>query len=136
MTPYRQSEETFPSRELDWDPRWRFRRGFGRRRGERPFFRRRPWDRDDSETGEPQYEEETGGWTGTPEQLAFRQQVLDAHIARTRKRRGAAPPDLTPAQLAPVRGTSVSMRADAAEGTSRLLEAAHADLAKARAAGN
>ncbi|MFB6837720.1 M15 family metallopeptidase [Streptomyces sp. NPDC056361] len=77
-----------------------------------------------------------GGWSGAPEQVAFRQRVLDAHLARTRKRKGRPGRDLAPGELAPVAGTSISMRSDAAAAAGRLLAAAHAALAEARAAGD
>src|SRR5215469_7233710 len=81
-----------------------------------------------------EYQEEaaaTGGWTGSPEQRAFREQVLNAHLARSKKRSGPPQPDLDRSQLASVRGTSVSMRTDAADAASRLLETAKVDLVKA-----
>ncbi|MEU4065087.1 M15 family metallopeptidase [Streptomyces wedmorensis] len=77
-----------------------------------------------------------GGWSGTPDQVAFRQRVLDAHLARTRKRKGRPGRDLTPRELAPVPGASISMRTDAAAAAGRLLAAAGAALAEARAAGD
>lgn len=86
-----------------------------------------------------EYQEEaaaTGAWTGSPEQRAFREQVLNAHLARSKKRRGPPQPDLDRSQLASVRGTSVFMRTDAADAASRLLQTAKVDLAKARAAGH
>jgi outer membrane protein OmpA-like peptidoglycan-associated protein/LAS superfamily LD-carboxypeptidase LdcB len=79
---------------------------------------------------------DAGRWTNSPEQRAFRDQVLNAHLARSRSVKGAPQPDLSTSQLAPVRGTSISMRLEAAEAASRLLEAANADLKSAQAAGN
>jgi len=78
-----------------------------------------------------------GVWNGSPEQLTFQEQVLNAHIARS-SRNGKIPPqsDLSDVQLTKVRGTPIRMRSDAAEAVSRLLEAASADLVKAKAAGH
>jgi LAS superfamily LD-carboxypeptidase LdcB len=79
---------------------------------------------------------DAGAWNNTPEQQGFRDEVLKAHLARTKSRKGPPQPDLTKVQLAPVEGTSVSMRKDAADAASRLLAAANADLKAAQAAGN
>jgi hypothetical protein len=70
-------------------------------------------------------------WTGSAEQLAFREQVLNAHMARSEKRSGPPKRDLNADELSPVRGTSVKMRTDAAESASKLLEVANADLGTA-----
>lgn len=43
-----------------------------------------------------EYQEEaaaTGGWTGSPEQRAFREQVLNVHLARSKRRSGPPQPD-------------------------------------------
>src|SRR5260221_4981804 len=87
---------------------------------------------------ESQYGElaDPGVWRGSPEQVPFGEQVLNAHIAGSRKRKGAPQPDLTDSQLREVRGPGIKMRRDAAETASRLLEAANADLVTARAAGH
>jgi LAS superfamily LD-carboxypeptidase LdcB len=134
MTPRRKTyEEDFASPSYEYEPGWRNRHRFGQRRFE-PHFGRRRWDGmfgAEFEDGAP----EGGEWTGSAAQTAFRQQVLDAHLARSRKRGGAPKPDLAKSDLSPVRGTSISMRKDAAEAASRLLEAALADLAQAKAAG-
>ena len=79
---------------------------------------------------------DAGPWTGSAVQRAFREQVLNAHLARSRRRRGAPQPDLDNSQLKIVHGTRVPMRSDAAEAASRLMEAANIDLAKARTAGD
>ncbi|MFE4619440.1 D-alanyl-D-alanine carboxypeptidase family protein [Streptomyces sp. NPDC056747] len=92
-----------------------------------------------AELGSEELEFEAGGggtWTGTPEQLAFRQRVLDAHLARSRARKGAPGRDLAPGELTVVPGTSVSMRSDAAAAAGRLLAAAAKALAEAQAAGH
>lgn len=97
-----------------------------------------PW-RGWSASGAMEYEDEAfdaGRWTNSPEQQAFRRRVLDAHLARSRSVKGSPQPDLSDSQLAPVRGTSVSMRSEAAEAASRLIEAANADLKSAQSAGH
>jgi LAS superfamily LD-carboxypeptidase LdcB len=112
-----------------------------------PVLRRRQWDRNFSselwsglrKTSFLEYEgepTEATVWTNSAEQQAFREQVLNAHLARSKSRKGLPQPDLSNRQLAPVHGTSVAMRADSAEAANRLFEAANADLAKARAAGH
>ena len=75
-------------------------------------------------------------WHDTPEQIAFRYRVLDAHIALSRKRAGAAKRDLSPKELDVVAGTNIKMGLEAAAAAGRLLATANADLAKARAAGD
>lgn len=70
------------------------------------------------------------------DKAAFLERVLSAHIARSTKNKGAALPDLRDDQLAPVQGTSVSMRADAAAVAGRLIAAANQALAAASAAGH
>lgn len=75
-------------------------------------------------------------WQGTADQIAFRDRVLNAHIALTRKHVGAAKRDLSPKELAVVAGTKISMGSEAAAAAGRLLAAANADLAKAQAAGH
>ncbi len=77
-----------------------------------------------------------GGWTNTPDQIAFRDRVLNAHIARSRKHLGAAKRDLSPGELHVVAGTDIKMRLEAAPAAGRLLAAANAALAKAQAAGH
>ncbi|MFB7512189.1 M15 family metallopeptidase [Streptomyces sp. NPDC056144] len=91
----------------------------------------------DRELGaQDELEEETGGgWNGAPEQVDFRQRVLDAHLARSRKRK-APGRDLTAGELDTVPGTSLSMRTDAAAAAGRLLAAANAALVAAQAAGD
>ncbi len=79
---------------------------------------------------------DSGFWQGTPEQIAFRDRVLNAHIARSRDRLGAAKRDLSPEELDVISGTNIKMRADAAVAAGRLLKAANADLARAQAAGH
>jgi hypothetical protein len=54
----------------------------------------------------------TTRWTGTPEQVAFRDRVLQAHLDRHKHER--AVPDLPKNALARIAGTKVLMRKDAA----------------------
>ena len=76
-------------------------------------------------------------WQGRADQIAFREQVLDAHIARSRKSVGAAKRDLAPGELGVVTGTDkIEMGLEAAAAAGRLLAAANADLAMAQAAGH
>ncbi|MCU1246297.1 MAG: hypothetical protein JWN02_2207, partial [Acidobacteria bacterium] len=75
-------------------------------------------------------------WSHSAEQLDFRERVLAAHIERTRKRRGAAQRDLRDDELRKVRGTGISMRPDAADAASLLIEAANVALAAAREGGD
>jgi LAS superfamily LD-carboxypeptidase LdcB len=96
-----------------------------------------PWN--GLKTGLFEYEVEPSRdavWTNSAEQQAFRKQVLNAHVARSRRQKGLPQPDLSAGQLAPVRGTPVCMRADAAEAATRLFEAANAELARARTLGH
>jgi murein DD-endopeptidase MepM/ murein hydrolase activator NlpD/peptidoglycan hydrolase-like protein with peptidoglycan-binding domain len=75
-------------------------------------------------------------WQGAADQVAFRDRVLDAHIALSRKRAGAAKRDLSPKELGVVAGTNIEMGLEAAAAAGRLLAAANADLAKAQEAGH
>ncbi len=75
-------------------------------------------------------------WADTAEQIAFRDRVLAAHIARSKAARGAAQQDLSPDEIKTVPGTSVKMLPEAAAAAGRLLAAANADLAKAQQAGD
>ncbi|MBB4980489.1 M15 family metallopeptidase [Streptomyces nymphaeiformis] len=76
-------------------------------------------------------------WSGTPEQLDFRQRVLSAHLAHSRQK-GRPGRDLAPDELSHVPGTPdrIIMRSDAAAAAGRLLAAANAALAEARASGD
>lgn len=85
----------------------------------------------------PLANEEELPWTGSAEQTAFQETVLAAHLARSRKRRKRSPGrDLTADELAPVAGTGISLRRDAAAQASRLIAAANAALAQAKGAGD
>ncbi|MGE5764773.1 MAG: D-alanyl-D-alanine carboxypeptidase family protein, partial [Mycobacterium leprae] len=84
------------------------------------------------EEADPLEETEPTGWLGTPEQIAFRDRVLQAHIEASRKRKGAPIADLTDKDQAPVKGTGICMRRDAAGAAERLLSAARAALAEAQ----
>jgi hypothetical protein len=148
MTPFRRIEdESWVFSDPGFNPAQQSEPRFGQGRFGNPRFRRRYWDR--SLRSEPggllrktsllEYEgeaTETAVWTNSPEQQVFREQVMHAHLARSKRRKGLPQLDLSDRQLAPVHGTSVAMRADAAEAANRLFEAANADLAKARAAGH
>jgi hypothetical protein len=70
------------------------------------------------------------------DEAAFLERVLQAHIARSIRRRGRPQPDLTNQQLAPVAGTGIQMRADAAAAPSKMIAAANQHLAQARLAGD
>lgn len=75
-------------------------------------------------------------WQGAADQIAFRDRVLNAHIALSRKRAGAAKRDLSPEELGVVAGTDkIQMGLEAGTAAGRLLAAANADLAKAQAGG-
>jgi len=73
-------------------------------------------------------------WTGTEEQRAFLESVLNAHLALSKRLKGSALPDLGGAELANVPGTSVRMKKEAAAAAGGLLAAANGDLAAAKAA--
>jgi LAS superfamily LD-carboxypeptidase LdcB len=89
------------------------------------------------ENRETEFESPAAGkWVDSPEQLAFRERVLNAHIDRSRKIKGPPLPDLTRKETARVAGTDLWMRKGAAEAAGRLLAAANRDLQKARAAGH
>jgi peptidoglycan hydrolase-like protein with peptidoglycan-binding domain len=75
-------------------------------------------------------------WSGSSEQIAFRDRVLAAHLKRSNASRGAPQRDLDAQERATVPGTSVEMRSDAAAAAGRLLVAANADLATAKQAGD
>ena len=75
-------------------------------------------------------------WQGTAEQIAFRNRVLTTHISLSRKRSGPPKKDLSPDELAVVPGTTIRMGVQAAAAAGRLLAAANAALAQARAAGH
>lgn len=75
-------------------------------------------------------------WTGSDEQIAFRDRVLNAHIARSRKRRGAPKRDLSRDELDFIPGTDIQTGRETAQAAGRLLAAANADLEKAWQAGH
>lgn len=90
-------------------------------------------------------EDEPARWSGTPEQEDFRARVLAAHLARSRAAKGDPLPDLREDQLADVPGTCTTTRGSTtcvrtasatAAAAGRMLAAATADLATARAAGH
>jgi D-alanyl-D-alanine carboxypeptidase-like protein/calcineurin-like phosphoesterase family protein len=75
-------------------------------------------------------------WTGSADQIAFRGRVLTAHLALSKKARGAPLPDLPDGALKCVPGTDIETLPDTAAAAGRLLAAATADLAKAQQAGD
>lgn len=75
-------------------------------------------------------------WSGRPEQIAFRDAVLAEHIERSRRRLGAAQPDLASTALDTIAGTQVRTARATAAAAGRLLAAARADLAAAQRAGD
>jgi len=81
---------------------------------------------------------EEEAWSGSTEQIDFRDRVLSAHIERSRKALGKRAPlrDLRDDELAAVAGTSIRIRSDAAEPAGRLIKAANAALRDAQAAGD
>jgi peptidoglycan hydrolase-like protein with peptidoglycan-binding domain/LAS superfamily LD-carboxypeptidase LdcB len=79
---------------------------------------------------------ESEAWAATSEQVAFRNRVLAAHIARSRKSKSAPLPDLSDDELETIPGTNVRTRPDTARAAGRLLAAANADLKKAQASGD
>jgi hypothetical protein len=84
---------------------------------------------------QPAVQEEIA-WDGSADQLSFREAVLQAHLDRSRSRKGPPGRDLSGHELAPVAGTSVQMRRDAAEAAGRLISAANEALAAAKQAGD
>ncbi|MEU0646040.1 D-alanyl-D-alanine carboxypeptidase family protein [Streptomyces umbrinus] len=75
-------------------------------------------------------------WSGSTEQAAFREAVLQAHLARSRMRKGPPGRDLSDAELARVPHTDVRMRRDAAAAAGRLIAAATTALAQAQQEGD
>lgn len=68
--------------------------------------------------------------------VAFRERVLQAHIARSTKIKGQPQQDLSSNQVAPVSGTNIEMRSDAAAAAGRMIAAANQDLAVAKSGGD
>jgi phosphatidylserine/phosphatidylglycerophosphate/cardiolipin synthase-like enzyme/LAS superfamily LD-carboxypeptidase LdcB len=77
---------------------------------------------------------ESERWSDAAEQVAFREAVLAAHIARTKQRKGPAHPDLQLAELTVVPGTKVKMATAAAAKAGELLQAANRAITDARSA--
>jgi LAS superfamily LD-carboxypeptidase LdcB len=77
---------------------------------------------------------EEEAWSGSTDQIDFRDRVLSAHLQRSRKRSGPPRRDLRPDELRKVRGTGVSMAIDAAAAAGRLIEAANQALAEMKTA--
>ncbi|MCL4297996.1 MAG: DUF4157 domain-containing protein [Anaerolineae bacterium] len=74
-------------------------------------------------------------WEDTPEQKAFLEQVLNAHIASSTRRRKQPLPDLNGEELAVVSGTNIKMRTDAANAAGNLIAAANQALEVDKQAG-
>jgi peptidoglycan hydrolase-like protein with peptidoglycan-binding domain len=92
---------------------------------------------DESFTEEQEEElSETPAWTGSAEQIAFRSRVLAEHIKRSTKSKGKPLRDLRDDELEKIPGTKVKTKIETARAAGRLLAAARADLAKAKAAGD
>jgi uncharacterized protein YcbK (DUF882 family) len=79
---------------------------------------------------------EEEAWSGSTEQIEFRERVLSAHLERSKADRGAPQRDLRAGELRNVRGTGISMALAAADAASLLIEAANQALAAARTAGD
>jgi len=75
-------------------------------------------------------------WSGTADQLAFRDRVLAAHIGRSRAARGAPQRDLRRDELTAIAGTDIETLPATAAAAGLLLGAATADLAAAQKAGD
>ncbi len=75
-------------------------------------------------------------WTGSTEQIDFRDRVLAAHLARSKAGRGAAQRDLLPTELEKIPGTSVETAHETARTAGSLLSAANRDLKIAQQAGD
>lgn len=86
---------------------------------------------------EPEELSEAPAWAGSADQVAFRSSVLAEHIARSTKRhKGKVLRDLRDDELAKIPGTNVRTKAATAQAAGRLLAAARAALAQAKAAGD
>jgi D-alanyl-D-alanine carboxypeptidase len=81
-------------------------------------------------------EEESDGWTGSPDQIAFRDRVLAAHLAQSKRLKGQPFRDRRRDELHPIPGTEVYTLPQTADAAGRLIAAANADLAAARAQGD
>jgi uncharacterized protein YcbK (DUF882 family) len=106
-----------------------------------PSSHEAPWaEEDESDTLELENAEtevlDSEVWADTADQIAFRDRVLAAHIARSKARSGSPKRDLRPDQLKKVPGTGVSTSPDTAAAAGRLLAAATADLATAQRDGD
>ena len=71
-------------------------------------------------------------WSGSAEQIAFRNRVLAAHLARSKAARGLPQQDFPDDALENVPGTDIRTLPDTATAAGRLLAAANEDLAKAK----
>ena len=75
-------------------------------------------------------------WTGSADQIAFRDRVLAAHLALSKKARGAPQPDLPDGALDCVPGTKIRTLPSTAAAAGRLLVVANSDLIQAQQAGD
>src|SRR5262245_25595055 len=75
-------------------------------------------------------------WTDTAEQRDFRERILKVHIARSTQRKGRPHSDLPDTSLAPIPGTNIRMRPDAAIAAGNLLATANRNLIAARENGD
>ena len=74
--------------------------------------------------------------TAPSDVAAFLERVLQAHIALSTRIKGQPQSDLNRNQLAPVPGTNIEMRSDAAAAAGRMIAAANQDLATEKSAGD
>jgi hypothetical protein len=75
-------------------------------------------------------------WTGTVEQKAFLERVLQAHIDKSTKHAKSVLPDLSGDELGDVAGTNLKMKKEAAGPAGELITAANAALKSAQDAGD
>jgi subtilisin family serine protease len=71
-------------------------------------------------------------WTGTAEQLDFRDRVLAAHLERARRSRGNPQPDLPTSELRTIKGTEILTAQPTADAVEQLLASARLDLDNAK----
>ncbi|MET0454804.1 MAG: M15 family metallopeptidase [Mycobacterium sp.] len=82
-------------------------------------------------------EEAVGGWRGTPEQIAFRNRVMTAHLKRSKRAKGNPFPSRRPDELRDIPGTDkVRTLPATADSAGRLIAAANSALREARARGD
>src|SRR5690349_650449 len=69
-------------------------------------------------------DEVADGWTGSPDQIAFRDKVLVLHLAQSKRAKGQPFPDRGREELRQIPGTKVPTLPDTAEAAGRLIAAA------------